>query len=88
MEMSDVAVIGSGAMGAGIAQVAATAGHRVSLVDSIPEAAAAAVDRLASNLAYHRNIADLEARIDSLEARLEAIDKERRIAKGIEVGMS
>ena len=50
MEMSDVAVIGSGAMGAGIAQVAATAGHRVSLVDSIPEAAEAAVDRLASNL--------------------------------------
>ena len=37
-------------MGAGIAQVAATAGHRVSLVDSIPEAAAAAVDRLAGNL--------------------------------------
>ena len=24
-------------------------------------------DRLASNLAYHRNIADLEARLDSLE---------------------
>ena len=45
-------------------------------------------DRLASNLAYHRNIADLEARIDSLEARLDAIDRERRIAKGIEVGMS
>ena len=45
-------------------------------------------DRLASNLAYHRNIADLEARIDSLEARLDAIDREPRIAKGIEVGMS
>ena len=45
-------------------------------------------DRLASNLAYHRNIADLEARIDSLEARLDAIDREQRIAKGIEVGMT
>jgi dolichol-phosphate mannosyltransferase len=45
-------------------------------------------DRLASNLAYHRNIADLEARIDALEARLDAIDGEQRIAKGIEVGMS
>jgi dolichol-phosphate mannosyltransferase len=45
-------------------------------------------DRLASNLAYHRNIADLEARIDSLEARLDAIDKEQRSAKGIGVGMT
>jgi dolichol-phosphate mannosyltransferase len=45
-------------------------------------------DRLASNLAYHRNIADLEARIDSLEARLDAFGGEQRIAKGIEVGMS
>jgi dolichol-phosphate mannosyltransferase len=45
-------------------------------------------DRLASNLAYHRNIADLEARIDSLEARLDAIDEERRTAKGVEVGMT
>ena len=45
-------------------------------------------DRLASNLAYHRNIADLEARIDSLDARLDAIDREQRIAKGIEVGMT
>jgi dolichol-phosphate mannosyltransferase len=45
-------------------------------------------DRLASNLAYHRNIADLEARIDSLEARLDAIDKEQRSAKGVEVGMT
>jgi len=45
-------------------------------------------DRLASNLAYHRNIADLEARLDSIEARIDAIDGEQRIAKGIEVGMS
>ncbi|MDV3222463.1 3-hydroxyacyl-CoA dehydrogenase NAD-binding domain-containing protein [Intrasporangium sp.] len=50
MELSDVAVIGAGAMGAGIAQVAATAGHRVSLVDSVDGAAAAAVDRLGSSL--------------------------------------
>ncbi len=46
-------------------------------------------DRLASNLAYHRNIADLEARLDSLDARIDAIDREQRVAKeGIEVGMS
>jgi dolichol-phosphate mannosyltransferase len=45
-------------------------------------------DRLASNLAYHRNIADLEARLDALDARVDAIDREQRIGKGIEVGMS
>ncbi len=45
-------------------------------------------ERLASNLAYHRNIADLEARIDELDARLDAIDRERRSAKGVEVGMT
>ncbi|HEY1181176.1 MAG TPA: 3-hydroxyacyl-CoA dehydrogenase NAD-binding domain-containing protein, partial [Rhodocyclaceae bacterium] len=38
-----VAVIGSGAMGSGIAQVAAAAGHTVKLFDARPEAAAKAV---------------------------------------------
>ena len=32
-----VAVIGSGAMGAGIAQVAAAAGHTVKLFDTVPK---------------------------------------------------
>lgn len=36
--MIDIAVIGSGSMGSGIAQVAATAGHRVCLYDSNPDA--------------------------------------------------
>jgi 3-hydroxybutyryl-CoA dehydrogenase len=39
-----VAVIGAGAMGAGIAQVAAAAGHTVKLLDNRPGAAALAVD--------------------------------------------
>jgi 3-hydroxybutyryl-CoA dehydrogenase len=39
-----VAVIGAGAMGAGIAQVAAAAGHTVKLLDNRPGAAASAVD--------------------------------------------
>ena len=38
-----VAVVGSGAMGAGIAQVAAAAGHRVKLFDTRTEAAGSAV---------------------------------------------
>ncbi|WP_338771724.1 3-hydroxyacyl-CoA dehydrogenase PaaH [Massilia sp. METH4] len=44
---SIVAVIGSGAMGAGIAQVAAAAGHTVKLYDARPEALAKAVDDIA-----------------------------------------
>jgi 3-hydroxybutyryl-CoA dehydrogenase len=40
---SVVAVVGTGAMGAGIAQVAAAAGHVVKLLDNRPEAAAKAV---------------------------------------------
>jgi 3-hydroxybutyryl-CoA dehydrogenase len=50
-ELAHVAVIGAGAMGAGIAQVAATAGHHVSLVDAVPGAAARAVERLGTTLA-------------------------------------
>ena len=39
-----VAVMGAGAMGSGIAQVAAAAGHRVKLLDNRPGAAAQAID--------------------------------------------
>ncbi|HET7661893.1 MAG TPA: 3-hydroxyacyl-CoA dehydrogenase NAD-binding domain-containing protein [Oryzihumus sp.] len=45
-----VAVVGAGAMGSGIAQVAAQAGHPVHLVDAVEGAAAAARDRLAATL--------------------------------------
>ncbi|NMM37401.1 MAG: 3-hydroxyacyl-CoA dehydrogenase PaaC [Glaciimonas sp.] len=38
-----IAVVGTGAMGAGIAQVAAAAGHPVKLLDNRPEAAARAI---------------------------------------------
>lgn len=38
-----VAVVGTGAMGAGIAQIAASAGHRVKLLDNRPGAAEAAI---------------------------------------------
>ncbi|HEX8405591.1 MAG TPA: 3-hydroxyacyl-CoA dehydrogenase NAD-binding domain-containing protein, partial [Duganella sp.] len=42
-----VAVIGSGAMGAGIAQVAAVAGYTVKLYDTRPEAVAKAISDIA-----------------------------------------
>ena len=43
-----VAVIGAGAMGAGIAQIAAQAGHPVRLLDAQPGAAAQAIERIRS----------------------------------------
>jgi 3-hydroxybutyryl-CoA dehydrogenase len=46
-----VAVIGAGTMGAGIAQVAAQAGHRVFLYDVVPGAARRAVEQLEAGLA-------------------------------------
>ncbi len=45
-----VAVIGAGAMGSGIAQVAAAAGHHVVLVDADAGAAAGARERIAGSL--------------------------------------
>ncbi len=50
-----VAVVGVGAMGTGIAQVAAQAGHEVHLVDAVQGAAADARERLATTL---RRLAD------------------------------
>jgi len=49
--LPSVGVIGAGAMGSGIAQIAAQAGHEVHLVDAFEGAASAARDRLASTLA-------------------------------------
>ncbi|NLG20732.1 MAG: 3-hydroxyacyl-CoA dehydrogenase [Actinomycetales bacterium] len=46
-----VAVVGAGAMGSGIAQVAAQAGHEVHLVDAAPGAAATAREKLSTTLA-------------------------------------
>ena len=45
-----IAVIGAGAMGAGIAQVAAQAGHPVLLLDNRPGAAAQAIEGIARQL--------------------------------------
>jgi 3-hydroxybutyryl-CoA dehydrogenase len=48
---ASVAVVGAGSMGAGIAQLAAQAGHAVHLHDTSEGAAAAAIGRIAADLA-------------------------------------
>lgn len=56
-----IAVIGAGAMGAGIAQVAAQAGHRVQLLDSRPGAAAQAIAGIDRQLGKRVQNGKLEA---------------------------
>ena len=58
---ADVAVLGAGGMGAGIAEVAARAGHEVRLYDTRPEAVRHAVDRIGRNLARDVGRGRLEA---------------------------
>ena len=50
--MNQLLVIGAGTMGHGIAQVAATAGYAVALVDTTEELANAGLARIAENLAH------------------------------------
>ena len=66
-----IGVIGAGAMGAGIAQVAAAAGHQVLLFDTAETAIAAGIDRTAKGLDRQvtRNKMTLAAR-DALLERL------------------
>lgn len=71
-----IGVIGAGTMGAGIAQVAAGAGHRVRLFDSVEGAAIAGKNRVAAGLE------SLVARgrmrredADALLARIEVVDR-------------
>ncbi len=63
--MKRVAVIGAGAMGSGICQVAAMAGHEVILFDAFPNAVAKARDSILSSLnklAEKGKISDQEAK--------------------------
>ena len=70
-ELFPVAVVGAGTMGAGIAHVAATAGHPVFLLDSNAEAVAGARSRLGSIL--DRQVQKQRIRLverDSIESRI------------------
>jgi 3-hydroxybutyryl-CoA dehydrogenase len=50
MNVQEIAVIGAGTMGHGIAQVAGMAGYRVSLVDVSPDVLESALERIEANL--------------------------------------
>lgn len=70
-----VGVIGSGAMGIGIAQVAATAGHPVSLVDSEPAVVAVALERLGVTLERLVSKGRMTAaERDAVLARIDAVE--------------
>jgi 3-hydroxybutyryl-CoA dehydrogenase len=62
-----VGVIGAGTMGAGIAQVAALAGHRVLLVDAIEGASGRAIDRISERVKAQVAKGRLEADPDALD---------------------
>jgi len=77
-----VAVVGAGAMGAGIAQVAASAGHRVFLYDNRPGAASAAIDGIARQLARRVDNGKLSAAArDVCLAALLPVDELARLAE-------
>ena len=72
--LADVAVVGAGAMGSGIAQVAATAGHPVHVVDAIPGAAEAACARIAAALRARAHQGKLDPQLAAgLAERLRAV---------------
>jgi 3-hydroxybutyryl-CoA dehydrogenase len=72
---TDVAVVGAGSMGAGIAQLAAQSGHRVRLFDTQPGASARALERIEADLAasVQRGRIDAAER-DAVRARLATVD--------------
>ncbi|SDI01478.1 3-hydroxybutyryl-CoA dehydrogenase [Pseudomonas flavescens] len=76
-----VAVIGAGAMGAGIAQVAAQAGHPVKLYDTRPEAAAQAIAGIDKQLGKRVDNGKLSAEARrATVARLQPADRLEALA--------
>ncbi len=78
-----VAVIGAGTMGSGIAQVAATAGHTVELIDTFPaaiEKSRAGLQKILRRLVEKGRLSDSEA--DAILARIRFSDELKNAANG------
>ena len=76
-----IAVVGTGAMGAGIAQVAAAAGHVVKLLDNRPGAAQLAIDGIRSQFAKMAEKGRLTATAaEAASQRLIAVDQAADLA--------
>lgn len=76
-----VGVIGAGTMGAGIAQVAAAAGHEVYLFDAAAGAAAKGIERIAAGLEKLVARGRMESDVrDELRARIHAADETDKLA--------
>ncbi|NDY91364.1 3-hydroxyacyl-CoA dehydrogenase [Ideonella livida] len=76
-----VLVVGAGIMGAGIAQVAAQAGHPVALVDARAGAAASAIDKLATTL--QGLVAKGKLSAEALQATLARLQPADSVAQGV-----
>ncbi|MEJ8822911.1 3-hydroxyacyl-CoA dehydrogenase [Variovorax humicola] len=80
VNFSNVAIVGAGAMGRGIAQMAAQAGSKVLLVDSMPGAAERALATLAEQWRKLHDKGRLEAtERDALIARIHAVSTTREL---------
>jgi 3-hydroxybutyryl-CoA dehydrogenase len=82
---SSVLVVGAGIMGAGIAQVAAQAGHPVFLYDTRAGAAAAAIDKLGT--ALQGLVAKGKMDADRAAATVARIQPVSQLAEAAEVGL-
>lgn len=79
--LQPVGVVGAGAMGAGIAQVAALAGHPVRLFDLRADAARQAVDSQRAQLAQLAGKGRLDAALaEAASARLSAVSELAELA--------
>lgn len=72
--LTDVCVVGGGRMGAGIAQVFAGAGHRVVIVESGADAAAAALQRVRTGLSRAAELGKLTGAADAIAAQVSTVD--------------
>lgn len=76
MAMNIVGVVGAGAMGTGIAQVAATAGHKVLIYDPYPEALVRSQLSLKDNLQFLES----KGKISGAEAILDRVQPQDELA--------